>query len=90
VQVAGRAGEIYTRFSEVLLPLVSAKTKDNRQLVRAKAMDPPTSAEWTKSLRALAYPRDFRVKADPPEGVTFELELRPHPLLGGPIQSGGT
>jgi hypothetical protein len=48
VQVTGSAGEVYARFSEVPLPLVTAKTKDNRLLVRAKAMDPPTSAEWSK------------------------------------------
>jgi hypothetical protein len=89
VQVTGRAGEAYARFSEVPLPLVTAKTKDNRLLVRAKAMDPPTPAEWSKSLRALAYPKDFRIKSDAADGVSFELELRSHPLLGGPIQSGG-
>ncbi|MFO0983470.1 MAG: hypothetical protein U1E76_17340, partial [Planctomycetota bacterium] len=87
LRVQGRGGESYARFSDVLQPQASARTEGGKVLEPPRAMDPATPAEWSKAARAVAFPRDLRVKRDGKEAVRFQLELKSHPLLGGPIRS---
>lgn len=92
VHAEGRGGEVYLRFSEVLLPQVatrraSAPTAGGKPLERAQTLEAPGPADWSKSARAVAFPKDYRVKREGKDAIQFQLQLRTHPLLGGPIES---
>jgi hypothetical protein len=87
VHVAGRAQEFYLRFSEVLRPQLTAKTKSGTLLERARTMEASSREDWSKSSRSAAFPKDFRVKRDSQDTIQCQLQLRSHALFGGPLES---
>jgi hypothetical protein len=83
VRVLGRGKEIYTRFSEVLAPQVSARTKETQKLLeKGKAMSKPDSEDIKNNPIAVAFPKSFRVKKEGKEIIQFQLTMRGHPLIG--------
>lgn len=87
VHVVGRLQEFYLRFTEVLRPQLTAKTKSGTLLERSRTMEASSREDWSKSSRSAAFPKDFRVKRDPQDSIQWQLQLRSHPLFGGPLES---
>ncbi|MFO0981185.1 MAG: hypothetical protein U1E76_05435 [Planctomycetota bacterium] len=82
IVVEGRGKEEYTRFNDVLSPLVSARVKDGKPLERAKPMEKQSPDDWKKNPRLVAYPKSFSVKKEGKEIIQFQLTLKNHPLFG--------
>jgi hypothetical protein len=83
VRVVGRGKEVYTRFSDLLLPLVSARIKETQKPVeKSKAMSKPDQEDWKNNPVAVGFPKSFRVKKEGKEIIQFQLSLHNHPLIG--------